>query len=112
MTLREFTIDEQIEQLDAVISGLRQVSVGRRPTMIVSRRTLDALKSIAADLRGRQPQNANVALIEIGRRINAALRSKDAGGRFDDATIAMLGHELIGRWPCVRQALQNLGGTN
>lgn len=69
--------------------------------------TFEVLKAIALDLRAREPGTAEKVIVEMERRINAALAGSTALGLPSGALIAV-GQETIARWATLRQGLEKL----
>lgn len=108
MTLRLFTREEQIEEVDALIAAseqARRLHPADARVDLVAARSIAVLKSIAADLRGSAPGAPSAALARLQRRIDAAVASKTALG-YDAIRLVELANELVGLWPAVRQALE------
>jgi hypothetical protein len=101
MTLRSYTAEEKIEELERAIGALRR---GKMPGAAA----VEVLKEIAKDLRARQPGAAGAALLALQRRIAdaAATRTGVNGVGFDPNALLGIGQEIIGRWATVRQALE------
>lgn len=100
-----FTTQEQLLEVEHMIEALRSFENSDE-----DRHRIRILGSIASDLRGRLGRAPNVALIELERRIAAAVRSKTRLG-YANGTMVGIGEELIGRWSTVRQALEKYGAT-
>lgn len=100
MTTRKVTTADKLATVEVMIETLR------RPGVIDDRVTI--LKAIAADLRGRLGNAPSVAEHELERRLSAVERARERGADERGAVIG-LGEELVGRWPCVKQALERFG---
>jgi hypothetical protein len=68
----------------------------------------DALKSIFADLQGRQQSTRSNALGELGRILDRVLRSK-TGTNYDENQLQDLARHVINKWPTISQALEVYG---
>ena len=97
MTLRMFTAEQQIEELEGLI---RDVRIGRRPTV-----SMDVVKSIIADIQGRHPEEAGIALSELRRLLADAAASRTAMG-WSAGSLRAIAENVIGRWPTIRQCLE------
>jgi hypothetical protein len=100
VTFRSFTVEEQLDEVDALIRVFHRGHPSR-----MSAHGVNVLKSIAADLRGRVPDAPEIARSELQRRINDMMRSKTVLG-FERGAMVGLAQELIGRWPTVKVALE------
>lgn len=98
MTLRFFTIDEQIAAIESVIHDTRK---GR----CVQSHRLETLKSIAVDLRARRPGEADTALKELQRRLADAAAARTVLG-WDINSLRGIAEQVIGHWPVIRQSLE------
>ena len=98
------TLAEALAEVEGLIEDFRWAR-GNPP--LPEERTYRALKQIATDLRGRDPDAIPIAARELQRRVDAAIRSKTEHG-YDANTLRTLGEELIGRWSTVQQALELL----
>ena len=96
------------EQIDAVTRLLDDLRWARNEPGCIEYRTFEALKTIAKDLRARQPQVPGATLLALRRRLADAAASKTAFG-FEHSALMGIGQETIGRWPVIRQALERFG---
>lgn len=96
------TLEDRIAAVERVIEDFRWA---RNEPGCVEHRTYAAMKEIAADLRGRRPLTASVAVSALQRRIDAANASKDERG-YQIGHLCGVAEELIGRWAAVRYALE------
>jgi hypothetical protein len=62
-----------------------------------------ALKALAAEIRGRQPESISAAVMVLQRGID---RCRETG--HDPGHLQNLGEEVIGRWHTIRRALNGL----
>lgn len=113
--LRIFTHEEKVEELDLIIGAFEQSARYHARTGAVSRRknfaaaserSVAVLKAIAADLRARAPGTATATLESLRQNIEKVAASKTSLG-YEERQLIQLAHDLIGRWPAVRQALEN-----
>ena len=95
-----FTTAEKLSQIEQIIKMLRRMSATENDN-----HQLYVIKSVAADLRGRLDNAPSIALIEIERRIGAVFRRR-IEAEDDHGALVGVGQELVGRWPTVRQALE------
>ena len=101
--MKLFTTQEKLSTVESLIEAFRRIEKNDD-----NYHRLQVLGSIASDLRGRLNVAPSVALTELERRITAAIRSKTKHG-YENGAMVGLGEELIGRWPCVKQALEKFG---
>lgn len=94
MTIHTITLQEQIAEVEHLLIAERRK--GTRS---------DALRAIAADLRGRIDGAPSATATFLQRRINSVQQSKTSTGYHQGALIA-LGQEFIGHWPTIKQALE------
>lgn len=69
--------------------------------------TFLALRSIAADVRARLPENIGSALAMLDDRMS---RVVDSG--HDVSQLRALGDEVVGRWPLIRQAIERFASVD
>ena len=103
MTKVLFTTSEKLGQIERIIQMLRRMAATENDEY-----QIDVIKSVAADLRGRLDSAPSIAVLELQRRIGAVYRRRAEDGDDYDA-MKGVGEELIGRWPTVRQALEQFG---
>jgi hypothetical protein len=96
MTLRMFTAEQQIAELEGLLRDLR---LARRPTVSVP-----VVKSVVEDIQARFPEEPGDALRALQRLLAdyAAAHSVGQGSRSYKA----IAECVIGRWPTIRQALE------
>jgi len=96
---------ELLREIEALIEDFRWA---RSDSALPEHKTWLALKQIAGDIRGRQPLAAVDAITALEKRIESVGRIALSGNDHDAFRRAMagLGEELRGRWPTVRQALE------
>jgi hypothetical protein len=107
MSLTTFSIEEKIEALRVAIVDAQQKN---RPPGSAAQKRYDLLKSIAADLRGRQELPRNNTLGELSRllvKIKETPREGRAG--YDHGRMVALANAVIGRWTTISQALESYG---
>ena len=97
MTLRFYTAEQQVAELENLI---RDVRMGKRPTV-----SMDVVKSIVADIQGRYPEEPGNALGELQRLLADAVGSKTDLG-WSIGSLRAIGQFVIGHWPTIRQSLE------
>jgi hypothetical protein len=97
MTLRMFTAEQQIAELEGLLRDLR---TGRRPTVSV-----EVLKSVVSDIQGRFPEEPGDALRELRRLLADAAASRTDLG-WSAGSLQAIAQQVIGRWPTIRQCLE------
>lgn len=95
MSIHGISVREQLAEVDLLLVKERR-SYGTRN---------EALRAIAADLRARLDGAPTVAATELQMRINIVKQSKTVLG-YSEGTLIALAQEFIGRWPCVKLALE------
>lgn len=106
MTLRVLSLDDKIAAIDRVINLVRK---WERPPGSSEQAQYEALKALAADLRGRQQLPRSQTLGELTRlmaRMKAAPREDQAFARNYSTAIVNL---VVGRWATISQALEQFG---
>lgn len=102
---------DKIEAVEALIEAFRHTSRTEE-----DERRIVVFKAIAADLRARLSTAPSVALHEIERRMTAVRRHPVGSGSARVNAQVGVAEELVGRWPVVKQALEqfaaNLEGSN
>lgn len=98
------TVEQQLAAVERLIEDFRWA---RADDMVPEHATYNALKVIAKDLRARLPGAPGSALAEIGRRLEIAELGKSPEHGFVRGHLIGVAHAVIGRWPEVRQALEN-----
>lgn len=97
MSFHAFTTQEKLAVVDSLIAANKHGQ------------TADALRAIAADLRGRLGHAPSVALLELERRMTAVDRRPRSVNQARVAAQVGVAEELAGRWPVVKQALERFG---
>ena len=97
MTLRMFTAEQQIAELEGLI---RDVRIGRRPTV-----SMDVVKSVIADIQGRHPEEPGAALLNLRRLLADAAASRTDLG-WSAGSMRAIAEHVIGHWPTIRQSLE------
>jgi hypothetical protein len=97
MTLRMFTAEQKIAELEGLI---RDVRLGRRPTV-----SLDVVKSVIEDIQGRFPEEPGDTLRQLQRLLADAAASRTALG-WSMGSLQAIAQYVIGRWPTIRQCLE------
>jgi hypothetical protein len=97
MTLRMFTAEQQVSELEGLLRDLR---LGRRPTVSV-----EVLKSVVSDIQARFPEEPGDALRDLQRLLADAAASRTALG-WSAGSMQAIAQNVIGRWPTIRQALE------
>ncbi len=97
MTLRLFTAEQQIEELEGLI---RDVRLGRRPAVSV-----DVVKSVISDIQARHPEEPGDALRGLRRLLADAAASRTNLG-WSAGSMQAIAQYVIGHWPTIRQALE------
>ena len=103
MNRRFYSTAEKLATIEDLIEAFRRTS-----TTSADFDRLSVLKSIAADLRGRIGGTPHIAMVELERRITAAVKSKTTLG-YENGHLVGVGQELISRWPTVKQSLEKFG---
>jgi hypothetical protein len=103
MNKRFYSTAEKLATVEDLIESFRRTS-----RSVADYDRLSVLKSIAADLRGRMGGSPHIAMIELERRIAAAVRTKTTLG-YENGHLVGVGQELISRWPVVKQSLEKFG---
>lgn len=91
------------EKLDAVERCIIDFREFRNQPDTLEHQTLQALKEIASDLRARQNETVSITEVEIQRRVRSATENQMT------SRLVALAHEVIKRWPVIRQALEHYG---
>ena len=81
------------EQIDAVTRLLDDLRWARNEPGCIEYRTFEALKTIAKDLRARQPQVPGATLLALQRRLADAAASKTAFG-FEHSALMGIGPRI------------------
>jgi hypothetical protein len=97
MTLRMFTAEQQVEELEGLLRDLR---LGRRPRV-----SAEVVKSVVSDIQARFPEEPGDALRQLQRLLADAAASRTASG-WSDGAMRAIAQYVIGHWPTVRQALE------
>lgn len=106
MSPRGFTIEEKVSALHVEIVKARGFP---RPPGSNAQRHYEILKSIAADLRGRQELPRNNTLGEIGRMIERMRDGPRPERGYDPNRLCALANYVVGKWPMISQALEQFG---
>lgn len=102
MSLHLYSAEEQLESVEQLIRDLRQ---DQSPS---TRRHVDVLKSMAADLRANLDRPHAIALGELEGALRNMKRSKGALG-YDNGKMVAVAERLVRHWPFVKLALQHFG---
>lgn len=102
MSLHLYTSDQQLEGVERLIQDLRG------DYSPATRRNVDILKSLAAELRARLDIPRAISLGELERALLNMKRSKTPLG-YDRNKMAAVTEVLIKHWPFVRLALEHFG---
>ena len=100
MNKRFYSTAEKLSTVESLIESFRRTS-----TTPADYDRFWILKSLAADLRGRIGGTPHIAMVELERRITSAMKSKTNLG-YENGAMVGVGEELMGRWPTVKQALE------
>lgn len=98
------TIQEKLDEVEALIDDFRWA---RHNPGVPEFQTFQALKSIAGDLRGRLEGAPQVAEADLSRIITGIARNGTTSERLSN-----LGHQVLARWPVIKQALEELGSRD
>jgi hypothetical protein len=105
MSLHTFTIEEKLEVVEDAIKEARGFRAARRAG---ANRRYELLKSIAADLRGRQELPRNNTLGQLDRALRAAAASNSGHG-YEVGKLIQVAETVISKWPTISQALEQFG---
>lgn len=107
MSSKDFFVDEKLAAIEEIIVSERSRARANGTSARGAAR-YEALKAIAADLRGRQKHARSHTLGEITRRIASVKASKTSLG-YSSGQMEALANTIISKWPTISQALEQFG---